>query len=472
MNIKLVLACFLIFLGACTSIPHMEGDARVTSVSLTKVEDQVKESDSFTQGDFPELEWWKGFEDVQLAAIIEEALRDNPTLKKAQARFAYAAELAKVKRSYLLPTVGFEAQTNWMYYGQNSFFRSIDQTIPPYIHQIDVGPTLSYEFDFWGKNQHMFHAALGIKRAEKAEAASSTLMITTALAGAYFTIQKDLAREAVLKELDTLRISFLTLTVETKIHGLGTQMKNLMAQENQEKVQEALAENQKMIDTDHYILDGLTGQSPGSHKISWVSLGSESQFSLPNNIALDLVARRPDLAAQIWRAESIAHEVGAAKADFYPNIDLNIFAGFESIHFGNLVSPHSYLYSILPAIHLPIFNAGRLRANLRGKQAKFEEAIFSYNETLLKAAQEVADGIAAIKWISKQIDSQKRIVHLAQEQVVLAESRLQQGLGTLFDVIDRKELQCAEQLKMIDLKHLLILAKISLIKALGGGFNG
>lgn len=472
MNIKIISACFLIFLGACTSIPHMKGDARVTSISLTKVEEQVKDSAIFTQGDFPTLEWWKAFDDNQLCCVIEEALRDNPTLKKAEARLAYATELAKVKRSYLVPTVGFEAQTNWMYYGQNSFFRSIDSTIPPYIHQIDVGSTLSYEFDFWGKNKHLFKAALGFKRAEMAEMASSKLMITAAVAKIYFTIQKDLARQHLLKELEHLKKSLVELTKETQIHGLTAQMKNLSAQDHQEKIQEALLENQKMTDTDHYILDSLTGQSPGSYTMKYVSLDTESHFTLPSTIALDLVARRPDLTAQIWRVESIAHEVGAAKADFYPNIDLNIFAGLESIHFGNLFSAKSYLYSILPAIHLPIFNAGRLKANLKSKQAKFEEAIFSYNETLLKAAQEVADGIAAVRWISKQIDSQIKVLQLADEQVRLATLRLKQGLGTAFDVIDQKEYLLSEQLKMIDLKHLLALSKISLIKALGGGFNG
>ena len=469
MNNKLILACFLFFLGGCTSIPHMEGDARVTQISLTNIE---QEGPAFVKGSFPELDWWKGFDDQQLRVIIEEGLQDNPTLKKVQTRIAYAAEIARLKRSFLMPTVGLEAQSNWMYYGKNSFFRSIDPRLPPHIDQIDVGPTLTYEFDFWGKNRHMFQAALGLKKVEEAESASSILLMTTGLAGAYFTIQKDLARQDVLKEMESLRVSFLTLTAERKAQGIGNQMETLRAKKGVEEIGEALVVNQKMLETDHYILDSLTGKSPGTHTLSWVSLGLDSQFALPETIAVDLVARRPDLAAQIWRAESAAHEVGAAKADFYPNVDLNIFAGLESLNFNTLFSPNSYLHSLLPAIHLPIFNAGRIRSNLRSKMAKFEEAIFSYNETILRAAQEVADGISAVKWVSVQITLQQEILNVLEEQVSLAVSRFQKGLDTRFQVIEMKEQLCQEKLKMIDLRHLLILAKVDLIKALGGGFNG
>ncbi|MFS8563787.1 MAG: efflux transporter outer membrane subunit [Rhabdochlamydiaceae bacterium] len=359
-----------------------------------------------------------------------------------------------------------------MYYGKNSFFRSLDPNLPPYIDQIDVGPTLSYEFDFWGKNMHMFKSALGLKKMEEAELASSTLIVTTSIAQAYFSVQKDLARKDLLQEIERLRFSFLQLTIQKRTQGLGTEMDNLRAKKRLEDTQEALAANERCIETDQYIIDSLVGESPGTNAITFTSLGPESDFILPENIALDLVARRPDLAAQIWRVESAAHDVGAAKADFYPNVDLNIFAGFESLHFETLFSPQSYLYTILPAIHLPIFNAGRIRSNLRSKVAKFEEAIFSYNETLLRAAQEVADKIAAVKWVSAQLKLQKEAVATLKAQVELAQSRLYHGLATALEVIEVKELLCSEQLKLIDLKELLILAKVGLIKALGGGFNG
>ncbi len=469
MSNKLVAVTVLFFLGGCTSIPHMEGDARVSHVSLQKVE---MESPAFVRGNWPGLDWWKSFEDQQLTDLITRGISESPTLKKAQTRIAFAAELAKVKRSFFFPTVGVEAQSNWMYYGKNSFFKSVDPTLPSYIDQIDVGPTLSYEFDFWGKNMHMFKSALGLKKMEEAELASSTLIVTTSIAGAYFTVQKDLARKDLLQEIERLRCSFLHLTLQRRAQGVGTEMDNLRAKKRVEEIRSALAENEKFIETDRYIVDSLMGQSPGTSSITFTSLGQESDFSLPENIAIDLVARRPDLAAHIWRAEAAAHDVGAAKADFYPNVDLNVFAGFESLHFGSLFSPNSYLYSILPAIHLPIFNAGRIRSNLRSKIAKFEEAIFSYNETLLKAAQEVADRIACVKWVSIQIKIQNETVATLQSEVKLAESRLCHGLDTAMEVIHVKEMLCSEQLKMIDLKELLILAKVGLIKALGGGFNG
>lgn len=472
MGNKLISVSILFFLGGCTSIPHMEGDARVSHVSLEKVEIKTQNSTAFVRGDWPGLDWWKGLCDQQLGDLMKRGLGENPTLKKAQARIASAAEFAKVKRSFFFPTVGIEAQSNWMYYGKNSFFRSLDPNLPPYVDQIDVGPTLSYEFDFWGKNMHMFKSALGLKKMEEAELASSTLIVTTSIAQAYFSVQKDLARKDLLQEIERLRLSFLQLTLQRRAQGVGTEMDNLRAKKRLEEIQEALAANERCIETDHYIIDSLVGESPGTNAITLTSLGPESDFTLPENIALDLVARRPDLAAQIWRAESAAHDVGAAKADFYPNVDLNIFAGFESLHFETLFSPHSYLYTILPAIHLPIFNAGRIRSNLRSKVAKFEEAIFSYNETLLRAAQEVADKIAAVKWVSTQVKIQKEAVATLGAQVELAQSRLHHGLATALEVIEVKELLCSEQLKLIDLKEVLILAKVGLIKALGGGFNG
>ena len=139
------------------------------------------------------------------------------------------------------------------------------------------------------------------------------------------------------------------------------------------------------------MIKSLTGQGPDAEEVfAKPSVVLEQAFPLPDHVALNLLSRRPDLMAQIWRVESAAHQIGVAKTYFYPNFNLSSLGGFETLAFGTMFSWNSKMGSLLPAFTLPIFNAGRLRANVNSKEDQYETEVYAYNELLLSAAREVA----------------------------------------------------------------------------------
>ena len=197
----------------------------------------------------------------------------------------------------------------------------------------------------------------------------------------------------------------------------------------------------------------------------------EGPFILPSEISLNLVARRPDLMAQIWRVESTAKEIGAAKKDFYPNVNLSAFGGFDSLQFDNLFTWANKTGTLLPAIKLPIFTGGLLQANLGVKAYAFEEAVRSYDELVLKAAKEVADEITTLHKISEQLRVQRKLVESKTYNFSLAAARFQQGITTFISVLQADEDVLNQEFVTIDLDYMRLVSTLKLIRALGGGYR-
>ncbi|MDE2440788.1 MAG: TolC family protein, partial [Betaproteobacteria bacterium] len=191
---------------------------------------------------------------------------------------------------------------------------------------------------------------------------------------------------------------------------------------------------------------------------------------LPKSLPADLVGRRADLAAARWRVEAAAHDVDSAKAQFYPNIDLIGLAGFSSIGLGNWFKAGSRETGFGAAIHLPIFDAGRLRANLRGISADADAAVAIYNATLIEALHEVADQITSGQAVASQAYEQQAAQEAAEGAFDLALQRYRAGLGTYLTVLTAEVNVLAQRRISIDLKARGIDTNLQLIRALGGGF--
>jgi outer membrane protein TolC len=192
---------------------------------------------------------------------------------------------------------------------------------------------------------------------------------------------------------------------------------------------------------------------------------------IPCNLSLDLIARRPDLMAQIWRVESLGHQVGAAIADFYPNINLTGFIGLESVFVSRIFQAGSKTAGVQPALHLPIFTAGAIRANVKAQKALFDAAVDEYNLLLLTSAQEVADLLVLAKSIWEQNESQDKIIERAKERYELSLLRKKKGLDSLFETYAKQETWIQKEIEKANLIYNQYIATIKLIKSLGGGYR-
>jgi NodT family efflux transporter outer membrane factor (OMF) lipoprotein len=192
---------------------------------------------------------------------------------------------------------------------------------------------------------------------------------------------------------------------------------------------------------------------------------------LPSTLPADLLGRRADISAARWRVEAATQGMQAAKAQFYPNVNLSVFVGLSSIGLDRLVESGSRQYGAGPAIRLPIFDAGALRANLRGKAADVDAAVESYNGAVIEAVRETADQLNALQAIRRQQLEQAQAQQAAESAYDFATQRYGAGLSNHLTLLNAETATLAQRRQAVDLRARALSAQIGLIRALGGGFD-
>ncbi len=466
------LVMMMVLSGCFYSRTYLENNLD-NSVCLEVSEEEALNSPYFTKSSWVDKAWWNMFDDLQLEKLILIGLANSPTIQKATAVITKAKEQAYIERSALMPQFSGEAETNWQYLSPTGFFRSFAVTLPPVVNVIDLQINFSWELDFFGKNRKKFEAALGLMRAEEAEKALTELMLAVSIAQAYFELQQAFSEQAVLQNLANERTLYLKLTKQRRSHGLDNDIELFTAEKNLAEVERRLKSIENSIQLGTHLIKRLIGEGPNScTRITPSQTLFSRAFPLPENLTVNLVTRRPDLMAQIWRVEAAAKQIGVAKAEFFPSLNLQGFGGLESISFPNFLNLTNKNASLNPIINIPIFTGGRLTANLEEKKAEFESAMYAYNEQLLIAGQEVADQISSFSIIQEQIQFEDALVLALKKRTAVAENRYKQGLAGSLPLISEKELLLEEELIQIDLSYRKNIAALKLIKALGGGYDG
>ncbi len=427
----------------------------------------------FEPGSWPDERWWIAFDSPELSGLIERALASNPSLQEAEARIRFAVSETGVAYARLYPWISFEAEDDYEYLSKNGLYRALNPRIPLSANLIDLTLSLTYEFDFWGKNRNRVAAALGRASASRAEAAQSALVVSTSLAAAYFTLKADLVKRDLLMQLASVTKSRLQLNQSLERSALNSRFAPLLSSEGHLESEKALQDVQRDIEIVVHQIQILMGLSPDCP----LALNMEDRLrelsrplALPCDLSIDLLARRPDLMAEIWQAKALAFEVGAAIADFFPDVNLTAFVGLESVFFSRLFKGSSITAGVDPALHLPIFTAGAIRSNVMAKKAAFQAAVFAYNNLLLKSAAEVADLVSTGRAVFQKKIEQERIVADASESYALTLLRTRKGLASGFEGYDYEEALIIQELADLDLLLSQYLISIQLIRALGGGY--
>ncbi|MDE3046136.1 MAG: efflux transporter outer membrane subunit [Verrucomicrobiota bacterium] len=465
----------LIVFFALSSCLSMSEEAQTRSLmappSLVPTIDHSLATSFFTTGDWPSNSWWEVFDSKELNDLITSALLINPSIQAVEKRVQWAKQRAIIARGPLFPLIFFNATDNWEYLSQNGLYRALNPNLALNNQQIDFTMSFSYEFDFWDKYRNLFRAALGREKAEEAESAQVKLVVTTSLAQAYFALKTNLLRKNLYERLYEVRKNIYDLQQLLVDNSLYSKLPPLFAEENMLEAKKLVFSIQEEVAVDRHLVNILAGRGPDDPlQIDEVLSSLPKTIPIPTSISLDLLACRPDLMAQIWRVESLAHEVGAAKAEFYPNINVAALAGLESGSFSNLFSWLSKTAGALPAIHLPVFTAGAIGAKVKGTKALFAQAVFEYNDLILKSFKEVADVLVFAKSIFEQKAKQGIIVASAKARYDLTLLRQVQGLDNALQNYEFQEEVIQKELEDVRLLYNQFLASIKLIKALGGGY--
>ncbi|HBO78038.1 MAG TPA: RND transporter, partial [Cupriavidus sp.] len=326
--------------------------------------------------------------------------------------------------------------------------------------------------DFWGKNRDALEAALSDDRSMEAESQAARLMLTTSIARSYNRLaalfaQRDVAERAIAQRRDLTDLSRQRLAA-----GLDTQVETTQARATVASAQTELQAIDEEIALARNQIAALLGKGPDRGlQITRPTLLANPTPQLPDDLTIGLIGRRPDLVAARWRVEATSKDISVAKKEFLPDVTLTAFAGLASLDPANLLMSVSRTFGFGPTLRLPIFEGGRLRANLKGKYAQYDIAVASYNQTLVDALREAADTVISIRSVDQQIKTQREALELAEHAYSLATTRYKAGLGTQLTVLNAESTVLQQRRQATDLQARRLDLQMGLIKALGGGYH-
>jgi len=414
--------------------------------------------------------WWKAYGDAQLDALVAEALAGSPTLAQAEARLRRAQALANQAKAAQLPSVEANGSVER---SKQSYNSGIPAPFVPqgYNAYGRLSLDFSWELDFWGKNRAAVAAATSEARAAQADAAQARLMLATSVAAAYADLARLYAERDVAERSVALRQETLTLVGDRVTNGLDTRGELRQAEAGPPTARAELAAIDEQIAQTRNGLAALLGAGPDRGlAIARPSIATLKPFGLPANLAADLIGRRPDVVAAKWRAEAASKRIGQAKAAFYPNVNLAAAIGVQSLHLDKLFDSGSDVGSVGPAVSLPIFEGGRLKANLRAAEADRDGAVAAYDAAVTQALRDVADVAASERALSTRLTESRAALAASEDGFRIAKLRYQGGLSTYQNVLIAEQAVLSQRRIVADLESRALTLDVALVRALGGGF--
>lgn len=432
-------------------------------------------------------EWWIIFHDEQLSNFIQTALINNPTVQKARAQiyaahfnaeriravlyphFTLAGDIQrqKLSKTGIIPTAPPPAGTPGIQIPAIS-----GSGIPFYFTLYETLINFSYDFDLWGKNRATLSAALGEVQANIAEEAFAQLALSISVAQVYYQLQIDYLRQEIAAEFVQNRKEYLELVKGRIKRNLDDDRAMYAAQNNLSSAQQTLLQIQGNIAVNEYQLKAyLAGDFDESIVPIQVCRQNIPSVPMPEEVPLHLIAHRPDITAQLWLIESAGLKIEVAEANFYPDFNLAGFIGLQTIHLHKFFWAKSAMYDVEPAFSLPIFDGGLLRAELGTSEINYDLAILQYNDLVLNAAKEVLDGIAVLQNSNSQLAEFSQETLQQSEIAKLTTLRAQHNLNSKLDSLIAEGNVLVSRDQEVIATGNTIFALLSLVKALGGGYD-
>ncbi len=453
-------------LAGCVSSGGLHPDGTPTDPASLKADRSVA-AFNLSPAAWPSADWWTGLGDPQLDALIAEALQDNPGLGVAAARARAAQAEAGIADAARGPSVnggaavagarppaallGNKAHFAMAKYGYASF---------------------KWDLDLWGGKRAAWEAAVGQARAAEVDARAARIELSGNVARAYAQLgyaftQQDLAA-GELKRADQSR----ELTRQRVAAGIDNQIQLKQSDAEVASAEQDTALAKRAVDAARSSLSVLLGKGPDRGlEIARPQLLQPTALAVPANLPLELLGHRADLVAARWRVEAAGKDIKAAKTEFLPNISIGAMAGVISMGGGNPFSLAGRFYQFGPSLSLPIFDGGKLRANLSGKDAQYDLAVAQYNQTLVGALNQVTDDLSALQSVQEQLTAQQRAQDAAQQAWQLALQRYQAGIGSYLEALVVRQQLLAANRGMAALQAQQVDLSVQLIQALGGGFQ-
>jgi NodT family efflux transporter outer membrane factor (OMF) lipoprotein len=413
-------------------------------------------------------DWWQGFGDPALTSLIDQAVAGSPSLRVVEARVARAAANAGTARAADGPQLGLAFDATRQRYTENGIYP------PPLAGSTRDSGTLqlngSWELDLFGRNRAALDAAIGAQRAAEADAAAARIVLAVYVARNYVQLARLIEQREVLQRSLTQRDQVLGLIRQRVSAGLDTTAELYLGEGALPETRQQIEAVDEQIALTRHALAAFAALPPDAADALAPRLTAVRAVPVPELVPADLLGRRADIVAARWRVEAATGDVAAAKAQFYPNINLVAFVGLSTLGLDRLLQAGSVQYGVGPAIRLPIFDSGRLRANLSGRTADLDAAIASYNGSVVDAVHDVADQISSTRSLERQLREQTDAVASAERAYDVATQRYRAGLATYLTVLSAETNVLTQRRLGVDIRARTLDTQMLLVRALGGGY--
>ncbi len=408
--------------------------------------------------------WKLFFTDPSLQRLIAAALANNRDLRQSALTVESYQAQYRIQRAALFPSLSASPYVS----RQRTFTGGQDVDIE--LAAFTVGIT-AYELDLFGRVRSLKDDTLEQYLAMAETHRSARTSLVAEVARACLTL---------LADRELLAITEATLRSEEESHamvearmkeGVASQIELAQSRTALENVRASLAQFRRQVEQDRNNLALLTGtgQDPDLDGSSLDDL--EPLPDLPSQLPSSVLLQRPDIIAAEHSLKAANASIGAARAAFFPTISLTATAGYLSADLGNMFSDSSETWLFSPNITVPIFTAGRLRAQLAVAELRKEKSVAAYEKAIQSAFREVADALVARQTYGDQLQARKAGLAASQEYFDLARQRYQQGLDSYLTMLDAQRSLFAARQAYVATRLAMLTNQVNLFKALGGGWQ-
>ncbi|MGC8102215.1 efflux transporter outer membrane subunit [Metapseudomonas otitidis] len=451
-------------LGACSLVPPLERPAPPVPAQFP----QLAGAPSVAAAPLPG--WRRMFGDPRLQSLIEQALEQNRDLRLAALNVEATQAMFRIQSSARLPSVALEAnQTRERALAADSSERS-SRTVSKQVG-VNLGVS-AFELDLFGRVRALSDAALARYFASEEGRDAAQVALVGAVADAYFAQQlaaeqQQLAEQTLADWQQSLALARLLKQADQNSALDVAQAEGQVATAQADL--EARRRARAQADNALQLLVG--GELPADLPPA-LSLAQQPLLGrLPAGLPSELLLSRPDLRQAEQVLEAANADVGAARAAFFPQISLTASFGYASTSLDGLFDPSRQVWRFAPQLTLPLFQGGRLRAELRLAKVRKSEAVAQYERAIQIAFREVADALAGTATFDRQIDAQLQAVSAAERRLDLSGQRYRAGLDGRLELLDAQRQLYAARQALLELRREKTSNAVALYKALGGGLN-
>jgi len=476
MKTKLIPMALCLWLGGCAVGPtYQQPKVDVESDYGASASRAATQPSGVTTQPAVMTRWWTAFNDPVLDALIERSVKANHDVRLARARVreARARRAAVVAGEY--PTADVAGTYQRQRFSQNAAPYDAFQ-LPGFPWEADmyqVGFDASWEIDVFGAVRRGTEAATADQEAVVEDGSAVLLSVMAEVARNYVELRGYQRRLLIAQGNLQSQRQTVDLTMDRMKKGVATQLDVSRATSQAAKTEAMIPTMDQLQWQAIHRLGVLTGGQPMS--LAAELTGHEAIPSPPVEIAVgvpaELLRRRPDIRRAERQFAAATARVGVAEANLYPRFALTGMFAMQSQHTTNLLDWPSRTFSIGPAISWPIFDAGKLRELVRASDAQWEQALLAYEQTVLRAEEEVHDSMMAFASQQERLRSLGQAVKSDQETVAMAKQLYEQGLTDFLSVLDAERSLYTSQDDMAASEQTLATSLVSLYKALGGGWE-